>query len=452
MPSSDRLHPRESSYSATTDRLRRRAWISLAFATLMLGFDLAGFRTNWMLPKPLFCGQILAGGTWVSPVSSDVAVRPGTQLVCVHEIIKPYSALSGSATVSLSVREYNRSLTLYDTQFFIAKDVGPSRFNDQPGDWIFLNTSQFSAQGWLTKRSTNQVASWSSGFLTSELRENVWRMLQDELLNKDIPERISLQRNLAVFVAINGGLLIVALLALNSLYQLLKEQSSRLQFVPSSPRFFRLRLDHRDRSIVRWGWQRGAFMLCGLGLLVGTLVVSRFTRWLQPRPFVCKEYALGWQVCLHEIHQLPSAKLRMSILGVSVKKPDQSSIYTKMQFFTALSRDKIGFEDVPGSWHFMDRLYFNPDGWLTRRAPQTLSSIVDPLLPADVQLSLWNHVAYRVQDSYKSRRLSLQSKLLELSESYLLLLLGVILSVWTLLFFLEYRLFKLTNDQETLQT
>ena len=111
-----------------------------------------------------------------------------------------------------------------------------------------------------------------------------------------------------------------------------------------------------------------------------------------------------------------------------------------MQFFTALPQDKIDFVDVPGSWHFMDRAYFIPSGLMERRAPETLSSIVDPLLPSDLQIAFWNDIAYHVQSRYKARRLTIQSKLLEVSKSYLLLLLGVLLAIWTLLLFLELRL------------
>ena len=111
-----------------------------------------------------------------------------------------------------------------------------------------------------------------------------------------------------------------------------------------------------------------------------------------------------------------------------------------MQFFTALPQDKIDFVDVPGSWHFMDRAYFIPSGLMERRAPETLSSIVDPLLPSDLQIAFWNDIAYHVQSMYKARRLTIQSKLLEVSKSYLLLLLGVLLAIWTLLLFLELRL------------
>lgn len=127
----------------------------------------------------------------------------------------------------------------------------------------------------------------------------------------------------------------------------------------------------------------------------------------------------------------------MMVLGVKLQRPDHTSLYAIMQFFTALPKDKIGFVDVPGSWHFQDRHYYNKDGWLTEHRHLALSSIVDPLLPRPVQLALWYDIAHDVQDAYKARRLSLQSKLLEVSRTYLFLLLTVILATWTALNYLE---------------
>jgi nitroreductase len=171
--------------------------------------------------------------------------------------------------------------------------------------------------------------------------------------------------------------------------------------------------------------------------ITSMLVISRFTSWLMPRAFWCQSYAGSWRVCLHEIYHPPSKNLRMIVMGVSVHRPDRSHLYASMQFFTALPRDGIGFVDVPGSWHFQDRYYFNSQGWLVDHRPQTLSSIVDPLMPSRVQVALWNDIAFEVQERFKARRLTIQSKLIEVSDSYLFMLLAVILATWTALNYME---------------
>lgn len=434
-----------ASPSTPLPSLRRKAWFGLVMTGMVMGFDVAGFRTNWLLPKPLFCGQILQELIWLPNVSPDLKLEPGSQAVCVHEVIKPYSHLSGSATVSMSLRNYNGSLKLFDTQFFLAKNVGSKRFNDTRGDWIFLNSTDYAAQGWVRRRSPVQVASWSSNFLTLQLRERIWEMMQDQLVGRDLSEHISLQRSVAVFVAINGGLLIVFLLLLGAATDLIREHQRSIALAVRPANFLHSLSRLQNLGRLR-GWPHSILVATGLSVVTGLLVVSRFTSWVQPRPFWCKQYSEGWKICLHEIHRLPSNQLRMIVLGVSIWKPDQSRLYAKMQVFTALPADKIGFVDVPGSWHFMDRSYFSSTGWLVRRVPETLSSIVDPLLPSDVQVAFWNDIAHSVQSNYNARRLSAQSKLLEVSESYLLLLLGVLLAIWTLLMFLELRLMSILQD------
>ena len=138
--------------------------------------------------------------------------------------------------------------------------------------------------------------------------------------------------------------------------------------------------------------------MCSSDLITASLVVSRSTNWLLPRAFWCKLYSASWQICLHEISYKPTSNLRMMVMGVWLRKPDQSSLYARMQFFTALPKDQIGFADVPGSWHFQDRFYYDKRGWLQAHQDMALSSIVDPLMPRSVQLALWHDVAHHVQD------------------------------------------------------
>lgn len=438
--------------AATCARLRRRARFGLLLTGLVLGFDLAGFRSTWLLPKPLFCGEIVGGRRWVPDVRPDLHLEPGNQAVCVHELIHPYSSLSGSATVSMSLREADGSLRLWDMQCFLARNVGPRRHNDTPGDWIFLNEATYSPRGWLQHRSTLQVASWSSNVLSLDLRQQIWKTMQDRLISRNPERRVSLQRSLAVFVAINGALVVVIWLVLSAVLELIREHGPSLAIQWSRRRLLRVwsRLTLFNQKP---GWRRRLLVAGGLAVVVVFLLVSRFTRWVQPRPFWCGQYAGGWRICLHEIHRLPSDRLRMIVLGVSIRKPDRSSLYAKMQVFTALPSDNIGFVDVPGSWHFMDRFYYDQNGMLVLKASETLSSIVDPLVPRTVQIRFWNDIAHKVQFTFRARRLSVNAKLLEVSETYLMLLLGVLLAIWTLLILLELRLLSLgagggeANDQ-----
>ena len=130
--------------------LRRRARINLVLTAIVLSFEVVGFHTNWLLPKPRFCGSILADGSFKEDAQAGPGRRESAQeqRVCVREIIHPFSRFSGSATVALSVQGKGRGMKLYDIQFFIARRLGPHQHNDVAGDWIFINETSYNESGW----------------------------------------------------------------------------------------------------------------------------------------------------------------------------------------------------------------------------------------------------------------------------------------------------------------
>lgn len=429
--------------------LRRRARISQLLTCLVVAFDVVAFRTNWLLPRPLFCGTIQPDSSWVADSPSAPSNKPtaesrsGATRVCVHEVIQPYSSLSGSTTVAMSVHDQQRAMRLFDLQLFIARNLGSHGHNDIPGDWIFLGVTRFNHLGWRMGHSSDHMASWSSQFFSLPIRRQIWRMVQQNLAHSRSDYSISIQRRLAIFVAKDGAFLLLSVAAIYALIEIVG-----LHYLILFGAFLH---NERPTIVERWrrireGWKSIALNRAWLGRLLfllilltltGVLAIGRYTSWLTPRPFWCRSYAGAWRACLHEIYYTPTKDLRVIVMGVSVSRPDRSHLYASMQFFTALPRDKIGFVDEPGSWHYQDRFYYNPQGLLQEHRPKTLSSIVDPLMPSQVQVALWNDVALEVQEKYKARRLSIQYKLLEVSEHYLFMLLAVLLATWTTINHLE---------------
>ena len=425
--------------------LYQKARLSLVLTCLVVVFDVVAFRTNWLLPRPLFCGTIQAENRWRPVAAADLGRESsdsGTR-VCVHEVIHPYSSLSGSASVVMSVRDAHRLMSIYELQFFIGRNLGSRQHNDIPGDWIFMGETKYNAFGWRVSSSAEHTASWSSQFFTLPIRKHIWRMVQQNIGNSSSVYQLSLQRRLAVFLATNGALLlslvavVYAFIEALGLHQLIfSGRLLRVNVHTIVRRWRRLSREGVHLSLSRRRLGRLLF-ITSLLAITSMLVISRCTSWLMPRAFWCQSYAGSWRVCLHEIYHPPSKNLRMIVMGVSVYRPDRSHLYASMQFFTALPRDGIGFVDVPGSWHFQDRYYFNSQGWLVDHRPQTLSSIVDPLMPSRVQVALWNDIAFEVQERFKARRLTIQSKLIEVSDSYLFMLLAVIMATWTALNYME---------------
>jgi len=92
---------------------------------------------------------------------------------------------------------------------------------------------------------------------------------------------------------------------------------------------------------------------------------------------------------------------------------------------------------VPGSWHFLNTSYFNDKGFLIKKQMQIVTSWMGSDVPQYYDPIVWRDVAYEIQRKYQARRLSVGSKFAEISESYLSLILAVLVGLWTFIKFVE---------------
>jgi len=425
-----------------------------AFAGLAVTFSLGGMFvlancTSWAIPGPTFCGIAGSKGEWdrVKASKSYKELKKGEKLVCVDEIVTPYSAKSGSITVGLRIVSPDGRMVTKETNLFVARNFGPTKFNDAPGDWIVYQTNTYSPFGILESASSEPHTSWSSKDLSPEIEVAIWRMVQLDVAPSQVAKRHSLSRFLGSFLSLNALNLTASLLLLYSIVltaqSILQKRKKHLQPSLDSNGVEKIRQTSGVKS-------RTTLALTSFGFAVviaGISGVAQLTNWLLPRPFLCRNLSAPPQlakaksiqpleVCFHEIHSLPHKELKTAELGVSFRYANINT-YSLVRFFIALPSDKMGFQDVPGSWHFLNTSYFNDKGFLIKKQDQIVTSWMGSDVPQYYDPIVWRDVAYEIQRKYQARRLSVGSKFAEISESYLSLILAVLVGLWTCIKFVE---------------
>ena len=425
-----------------------------SFAGLAVTFSLGGLFvlancTSWAIPAPTFCGVAGSKGEWgrVKASKSYNELKKGEKLVCVDEIVTPYSAKSGSITVGLRIVSPDGRIVTKETNLFVARNFGPTKFNDAPGDWIVYQTNTYNRFGILESASSEPHTSWSSKDLSPEIEVAIWRMVQLDVAPSQVAKRHSLSRFLGSFLSLNALNLTASLLLLYSIVltsqSILQKRKRRLQPSLDSGGAEKIRQTSGIKS-------RTTLALTSFGFAVviaGISGVAQLTNWLLPRPFLCRNLSAPPQlanaksiqpleVCFHEIHSLPKKELKTAELGVSFRYADINT-YSLVRFFIALPSDKMGFQDVPGSWHFLNTSYFNDKGFLIKKQMQIVTSWMGSDVPQYYDPIVWRDVAYEIQRKYQARRLSVGSKFAEISESYLSLILAVLVGLWTFIKFVE---------------
>ncbi len=405
--------------------------------------------TSWSVPAPRNCGLVGSKGQWgrVSARTSYQQLRAGEKLVCVDEIVSPYSPTSGSITVGIRIVSPDGQMVTKETDLFVARNFGPTKFNDEPGDWIVYRTNTYNKFGILQSASDEPHTSWSSNDLSPEIEIAIWRMVQMDVAPLEVKKRHSLARFLGGFLSLNGLNLIASVLLLYSIVltaqSIIEKRKRRQQAALGSEESGQALQDSGAKSTMSL-----ALTSFGVALAIACLSgVAHLTNWLLPRPFLCRHLSAPPQlakaksiqpltVCYHEIHSLPHKELKTAVLGMSFHY-GATNMYSLVRFFIALPSDKMGFQDVPGSWHFLDTAFFNQRGLLTRHEDRIVTSWMGSEVPQYYHPIVWRDVAYQIQHKYRARRLSIGSKFAEVSESYLSLILAVLVGLWTCIKFVE---------------
>lgn len=430
--------------------VRWQAFAGLAVTISLGGAFVLANCTSWTLPAPAICGLVRRNGQWqrVNANTSSQSLQDGEKLICVDEIVSPYSSSSGSITVGLRQTGADGQFLTKETQLFVASNFGPTKFNDTPGDWIVYQTNHYNRMGILQSASNEPHTSWSSNDLSPEIERAIWRMVQLDVAPWQVDKRHSLSRFLGGFLSLNGLNLIALLLLAYAIVllarQLYEQRRQRQQVTVES----QATDQWPDEHAAAQSKTSQALISVGCALAIAALSgVAHLTNWLLPHPFLCRHLNAPPQlakkqsiqpltVCYHEIHSFPHKELKTAVLGMSFHYGDVQA-YSVVRFFIALPSDKMGFQDVPGSWHYLTTSYYDNRGFLIKNHDKIVTSWMGSDIPQYYNPIIWRDVAYVIQHKYPARRLSIGSKFNEVSQSYLSLILAVLVGLWTCIKFVE---------------
>ena len=114
-----------------------------------------------------------------------------------------------------------------------------------------------------------------------------------------------------------------------------------------------------------------------------------------------------------------------------------------MEFYVADGNNAMGFSDEEGDWAFLGYRQFNSNtGLLIKRSNVTTSVWYDTVIPADVQMRLWNDVRSDLAKNYGANRLSITRKITDVLGSFAALGGAVLIAVVTFIRAVELSLYK----------
>ena len=175
---------------------------------------------------------------------------------------------------------------------------------------------------------------------------------------------------------------------------------------------------------------------------------------MRPASFKCNTYlsdvAPGkLKVCFNEILSLPSDSNQSIVVGVTADDGN-TFLSSDMEFYVADGNNAMGFSDEEGDWAFLGYRQFNSNtGLLIKRSDVTTSVWYDTVIPADVQMKLWNDVKNDLAKNYDVNRLSITRKITDVLGSFAALGGAVLIAVVTFVRAVELSLFKETQADDS---
>ena len=435
-------------------RLSRSVKLGVIASALLSGFYLVTERTSWLQKNPIVCGGRV-GEEFVKTTDpiADIDNKGGAVSFCVREILRPYSESMADvwAGVTIYPNEKSEQKLLYvESQYFVAKDFGEDKFSDEPGDWVSKNVKTYSPNGILVDKSEEDISSAVDSFLDSESAIKLWEVMQEDISQNYNSRQISWFRLIsenATQITVIG---LAAAIAWKSILQI---NAATCEDRDSGPCSEDLSENARSRNRLLAAFSSSEVRREFLNLTIIFLVllsgwcVFRYTNWLRASSFKCNTYqsevAPGeLKVCFNEILSLPSESNQSIVVGVTADDGN-TFLASDMEFYVADGNNAMNFSDEEGDWAFLGYRQFDSNtGLLIKRSDVTTSVWYDTVIPADVQMNLWNDVKNDLAKNYAVNRLSITRKITGVLGSFAALGGAVLIAVVTFVRAVELSLYK----------
>ena len=435
-------------------RLSRSVKLGVIASALLSGFYLVTERTSWLQNNPIVCGGRV-GEEFVKTTDPivDIENKGGAVSFCVREILRPYSESMADvwAGVTIYPNEKSEQKLLYvESQYFVAKDFGEDKFSDEPGDWVSKNVKIYSPNGILVEKSEEDISSSVDSFLDSRSAIKLWEVMQEDISQNYNSRQISWFRLIsenATQITVIGLAAAIAWRSISQIYAVTCEGRDS----GSCPEDSSENDWSRNRLVSGFSSSEVRREILNLTIILLVLLsgwsVFRYTNWLRAASFKCNTYqsevAPGeLKVCFNEILSLPSESNQSIVVGVTADDGN-TFLATDMEFYVADGNNAMNFSDEEGDWAFLGyRQFDSSTGLLIERSIVTTSVWYDTVIPADVQMSLWNDVKNDLAKNYAVNRLSITRKITGVLGSFAALGGAVLIAVVTFVRAVELSLYK----------
>ena len=442
-------------------RLSRSVKLGVIASVLLSGFYLITEKTSWLQKQPLICGGRV-GEEFVKTTDpiADIENKGGSVSFCVREVLRPYSESMADvwAGVTIYPNEKSEQQLLYvESQYFVAKDFGEDKFSDEPGDWVSKNVKIYSSNGILIEKSQEDISSAVNSFLDSESAINLWEVMQTDVSQNYGSRQISWYRLIsenATQITVIGLAAAIAWGSISQINAATCEDSDSVSCPDDSSESAR----SRSRLVEAFSSTEVRREFLNLTIVFSVLLsgwcVFRYTNWLRPASFKCNTYlsevAPGrLKVCFNEILSLPSESNQSIVVGVTADDGN-TFLSSDMEFYVADGNNAMGFSDEEGDWAFLGYRQFNSNtGLLIKRSDVTTSVWYDTVIPADVQMKLWNDVKNDLAKNYAVNRLSITRKITDVLGSFAALGGAVLIAVVTFVRAVELSLYKEMQSEDS---
>ena len=442
-------------------RLSRSVKLGVIASVLLSGFYLITEKTSWLQKQPLICGGRV-GEEFVKTTDpiADIENKGGSVSFCVREVLRPYSESMADVWAGVTIYPNQKSeqqLLYVESQYFVAKDFGEDKFSDEPGDWVSKNVKIYSSNGILIEKSQEDISSAVNSFLDSESAINLWEVMQTDVSQNYGSRQISWYRLIsenATQITVIGLAAAIAWGSISQINAATCEDSDSVSCPDDSSESAR----SRSRLVEAFSSTEVRREFLNLTIIFSVLLsgwcVFRYTNWLRPASFKCNTYlsevAPGrLKVCFNEILSLPSESNQSIVVGVTADDGN-TFLSSDMEFYVADGNNAMGFSDEEGDWAFLGYRQFNSNtGLLIKRSDVTTSVWYDTVIPADVQMKLWNDVKNDLAKNYAVNRLSITRKITDVLGSFAALGGAVLIAVVTFVRAVELSLYKEMQSEDS---
>ena len=443
-------------------RLSRSVKLGVIASALLSGFYLITEKTSWLQKQPLICGgRIDEEFIKTTDPIADIESKGGSVSFCVREVLRPYSESMADVWAGVTIYPNDKSqqkLLYVESQYFVAKDFGEDKFSDEPGDWVSKNVRTYSPSGILIEKSQKNISSAVDSFLDSESAIKLWEIMQVDVSQNYSSRQISWYRLIsenATQITVIG---LAAASAWGSILQINAATCEESGSGSCPDDYSSESARSRSRILAAFSSTEVRREFLSLTIIFAVLLsgwcVFRYTNWLRPSSFKCNSYqsqvAPGkLKVCFNEILSLPSESNQSIVVGVTADDGN-TFLASDMEFYVADGNNTMGFSDEEGDWAFLGYRQFNSNtGLLVKRSDVTTSVWYDTVIPADIQMKLWNDVKNDLAKNYSVNRLSITRKITGVLGSFAALGGAVLIAVVTFVRAVELSLYKEIHSEDS---